>query len=163
MIARISYAILRRMFNLYVSLFDGRGFKSDKNYNLNSIDDFFLDHKSNISNKDIFQRVSSAYNKAKITQNEAHKDYQVGNEWIPKYNNFLREKCITGLTGIGGYERMTGNYFSGKISIKNAQRNQARSVILNRINLNFFKPLIFKIYKVVVFSMSNILNKDDKI
>jgi hypothetical protein len=144
MIARISYAILRRMFNLYVSLFDGRGFKSDKNYNLNSIDDCFLDRKSNISNKDIFQRVCSAYNKAKIAQNEAHKDYQVGNEWIPIYkkymseimnalshydnveleriyNNFLREKCSTGLTGIGGYERMTRNYFSGKISIKNAR------------------------------------------
>ena len=144
MIGRISYAVLRRIFNLYVSLFDGKKFKADKNYNLNSIENCFLDRKSDVSNKDIFQRVSISYNKSKIAQNNALPVYQVGNEWVPIYkrymgeimkalsednsveleriyNNFLREKCSTGLTGIGGYERMAGNYFSGDISIKNAR------------------------------------------
>lgn len=144
MIGRITYAILRRMFNFYVSLFDGKKYKFDQNYNLKFIDKCFEDRKSNISNKDIFQRVSKSYNKAKISQNNAHDVYQVGNEWVPIYkkymseimialseedndalegiyNNFLREKCSTGLAGIGGYERMTRNYFSGHISVKNAR------------------------------------------
>ena len=144
MIGRITYAILRRMFNFYVSLFDGKKYKFDQNYNLKFIDKCFVDRKSNISNKDIFQRVSNSYNKAKISQNNAHDVYQVGNEWVPIYkkymseimialseedndalegiyNNFLREKCSTGLAGIGGYERMTRNYFSGHISVKNAR------------------------------------------
>jgi hypothetical protein len=144
MIGRITYAILRRMFNFYVSFFDGKKYKIDQNYNLKFIDKCFEDRKSNIFNKDIFQRVSNSYNKAKISQNNAHDVYQVGNEWVPIYkkymseimialseedndalegiyNNFLREKCSTGLAGIGGYERMTRNYFSGHISVKNAR------------------------------------------
>jgi len=144
MIGRISYAILRRIFNFYVSLFDGKKYKFDKNYNLKLIDKCFVDRKSNITKKDIFQRVSSSYNKAKISQNNAHDIYQVGNEWVPIYkkymsevmialsegdnaalegiyNNFLRDKCSTGLAGIGGYERMTRNYFSGHINVKNAR------------------------------------------
>tara|TARA_B110000967_G_C18865987_1_gene552715 strand:+ start:1017 stop:2159 length:1143 start_codon:yes stop_codon:yes gene_type:complete len=144
MISRIIYAILRRTFNLYVSLFDGKKFKTDKNYNLSSINKCFTDRKSNINNPIIFERVSSSYNKAKLAQADSSKVYQVGNEWVPIYkkymseimnalnandtvaleaiyNNFMREKCSTGLTGIGGFERMTSNYFSGNISLKNAR------------------------------------------
>ena len=68
MIGRITYAILRRMFNFYVSFFDGKKYKFDQNYNLKSIDKCFEDRKSNISNKDIFQRVSKSYNKAKTKE-----------------------------------------------------------------------------------------------
>ena len=94
MIGRITYAILRRMFNFYVSLFDGKKYKFDQNYNLKFIDKCFEDRKSNISNKDIFQRVSKSYNKAKISQNNAHDVYQVGNEWVPIYKKYMSEIMI---------------------------------------------------------------------
>ncbi len=156
MIGRIKYAILRRIFNLYVSSFDGSKYRNDPNYNLSSINDCFLSRKSQTIDSNIFERICRSYNLAKDVQERADSVYQVGNEWVPIYkrymgdimrvlnecdfhsmeliyNNFMREPCSVGLHGIGGYERMTKNYFSGNISTPNA-RIYIKDVI-NRYNI----------------------------
>lgn len=156
MLGRIMYAILRRIFNIYVSSFDGKKYKIDKNYNLKLINECFKDRKSNISDTKVFERICNSYNKAKLAQKKVSEAYQVSNEWLPIYqkymsditevlqsrnlksmmeiyNNFMRESCSVGLHGIGGYERMTKNYFSGNISVKNSRIYMKD--IINRFNI----------------------------
>jgi len=140
---RYLYAVLRRIYGFYVSKFDGN-FKNDPNYNLQLIAECFIERHSECYDSDLFKRICTSYNKAKIAQKDADTVYQVGNEWAPIYkkymseimevlkvsdfasmsriyNNFMRESCSAGLHGIAGYERMTDNYFSGDVSLANAR------------------------------------------
>jgi hypothetical protein len=156
MIGRLTYAVLRRFFNIYVSCFDGKEYKNDPNYNIDFIDECFDSRKSQITDSNIFERITNSYNKSKIVQKNVGDVYQVGNEWAPIYkkymgnimevlnekdldsmkqiyNNFMREKCSVGLHGIGGYERMKENYFSGNISQRNARVYMKD--IVNRFNI----------------------------
>ena len=76
MISRIKYAVLRRFFNVYVSFFDGNKYKNDPNYNLDLINDCFLNRKSKTVDSSIFERICISYNEAKIVQKNVDSFYQ---------------------------------------------------------------------------------------
>lgn len=135
------YALNRRFWSLYISLFDTQ-FDNDDNFQLNNLEKYFQDQPSNFVDRKKLKQISEYYKNSKEIQNQKNIIYQIGSEWMPiyekymseiqdilikgnlddlskKYNNFFREKFSTGLHGDSGYERFKKRYFSKKISFIN--------------------------------------------
>jgi hypothetical protein len=132
------YALNRRFWSLYISLFDTQ-FDNNDNFQLNNLEKYFQDQPSNFVDRKKLKQISEYYKNSKEIQNQKNNIYQIGSEWMPiyekymseiqdilikgnlddlskKYNNFFREKFSTGLHGDSGYERFKKRYLSKKIS-----------------------------------------------
>ncbi|NVN98806.1 MAG: putative sugar O-methyltransferase [Geobacteraceae bacterium] len=96
---------------------------SDKNYKIELVRKGFADRKVCYDDSKTVERIIEAYNKAKQIQLKSAPEYQVSNEWLPLYrqfmggimdslatrnvdrakeiyNNFMREPCSVGLHGL---------------------------------------------------------------
>ena len=132
------YALNRRLSSIYVALID-KQFDNDKNFRLKNFEKFFLDNPSNFNNKFFLAQLCEFYIKSKNNQKSKGLKYQVGSEWLPifdkymkdiqdilkgkfvselskKYNNFFREPFSVGLHGDSGYDRFKKRFLSKKIS-----------------------------------------------
>jgi putative sugar O-methyltransferase len=110
---------------------------SNSLYSEINIEKCFVDHYQKTSNKEIIDRIISAYNKSKAIQKTLPEAYQVGNEWIVVYKhymneiidalenkdsdkvntiyeNFMRHDCSTGLHGLP--INMVSTYVNRKIT-----------------------------------------------
>ncbi len=123
--------------NTIRSIFKVNEFPSEKNTSMDLVDLGFINRKSDINDNLIFERIIESYNKAKFKQLKSESVYQVSNDWIPIYtnfmseivlaltshsidkvkliyNNFYREFCSVGLHGLP--VDMFKHYFSGNIN-----------------------------------------------
>ena len=167
------YAINRRLWSTYISLFD-RQFNNNDNFQLNNLEDHFRDKPSNFVDTNQLKEIVKYFKSAKEIQNKKNINYQVGSEWMPiyqkymseiqsiliqgnldqlskKYNNFFREKFSTGLHGDSGYDRFKQRYLSKKISFIN--KNLYVKSCLNA----------FKIWKKLIDAKKIDINLDDLI
>lgn len=111
--------------------------------NLNDFEKCFLDKAAPTSNPEIISRIILSYKKAKEIQIKTSKEFQVGNEWLPIYEqymneiisallssenekvakiyaNFMREDCSIGLHGLPVNMKQT--YFQGRTSNINKKK-----------------------------------------
>jgi putative sugar O-methyltransferase len=118
-------------------------FKNDPNYRPDLVPQFFLP-RPGIAQDDsiILKRIIAAYQKAKAEQRSASEAFNVSNEWLPiyernlgpvmkalldgdtvklqrMYQNFFRDPCSTGLSGLP--VDMFKCYFGGSIKSKHKQ------------------------------------------
>jgi hypothetical protein len=135
----ISKRIRKKLLKILHSGLISDDLRSDKNYIIDLVDKGFESRLSDINDSSIFKRIITSYNKAKAVQRESSEIYQVSNEWLPIYenymgntinalttcnteklkiiyNNFMRESCSIGLHGLP--IDMFKHYFSGGISDK---------------------------------------------
>lgn len=133
------YAINRRLTSIYNALFDN-SFANYTNYETKNIEYFFKSNPSNFFNHAILNQIIGYYEIALKTQKVSGYKYQVGNEWLPiyenqmvnlkkildeknieelsrVYNNFFRERFSSGLHGDSGYDRFKKRFLNGKISL----------------------------------------------
>lgn len=133
------YAVNRRLTSIYNAIFDN-SFLDDPNYNISNLENFFKSEPSNFNDKDILNNIFEYYDTAAKIQIESDYKYQVGNEWVPiyenqmvnlkkilnqknieelsrVYNNFFRERFSSGLHGDSGYDRFKKRFLNGRISL----------------------------------------------
>lgn len=133
------YAINRRLTSTYNALFDN-SFAKDSNYKTKNIEIFFKSNPSKFFNHAILNQILDYYEIALKTQKVSGYKYQIGNEWLPiyenqmvnlkkilnkknieelsrVYNNFFRERFSSGLHGDSGYDRFKKRFLKRKISV----------------------------------------------
>lgn len=176
------YALNRRFWSLYVSLFD-KQFDKDDNFKLNNLEKYFQDQPSNFVDRKKLKQISEYYKNSKELQNQKNIIYQIGSEWMPiyekymseiqdilikgnlddlskKYNNFFREKFSTGLHGDSGYERFKKRYLSKKISFidKNLYVKKCLNSFKNWKNLIDEKKIDVNLDDLIVPNIGNAYN-----
>lgn len=176
------YALNRRFWSLYISLFD-KQFDNDDNFQLNNLEKYFQDQPSNFVDRKKLKQISEYYKNSKEIQNQKNIIYQIGSEWMPiyekymseiqdilikgnlddlskKYNNFFREKFSTGLHGDSGYERFKKRYLSKKISFidKNLYVKKCLNSFKNWKNLIDEKKIDVNLDDLIVPNIGNAYN-----
>ena len=135
------YAVNRRLTSIYNAIFDN-SFLNDANYKINNLENFFKSDPSNFNDNFVLNNILEFYEKASKILTESDYKYQVGNEWLPiynnqmigireilnqknlkklssVYNNFFRERFSSGLHGDSGYDRFKKRFLNKKISFIN--------------------------------------------
>jgi putative sugar O-methyltransferase len=176
------YALNRRFWSLYISLFDTQ-FDNNDNFQLNNLEKYFQDQPSNFVDRKKLKQISEYYKNSKEIQNQKNNIYQIGSEWMPiyekymseiqdilikgnlddlskKYNNFFREKFSTGLHGDSGYERFKKRYLSKKISFidKNLYVKKCLNSFKNWKKLIDEKKIDVNLDDLIVPSIGNAYN-----
>jgi putative sugar O-methyltransferase len=137
-----------------------------------NIADGFKDRFQPTEDPEIINRIIKSYNKAKHVQKNLPEAYQVGNEWLPIYDqymgeimnalstentsevnkiyeNFMRHNCSVGLHGLP--VDMKRAYFSNEISTINRQLYTLD--LVHRISL--WRTLLGNSYSIDVLKMPN--------
>src|SRR3972149_11341891 len=66
-------------------------FREDRNYDLGLVERCYVNNRKELDDVNIIRRIVKAYKKAKSVQKNSPSCYQVSNEWLPIYEDYLKD------------------------------------------------------------------------